>query len=135
MKANPWVASQEATSSGERSTRIPKASKTSAAPDLDVIARLPCFATHAPAAAATKATVVEMLKVFSWSPPVPQTSSTPFVLSESGTGTVTDNRLSAPAKPAISSGVSPLCARAVRKSAFSITAIAGSASAVTACEI
>jgi anthranilate phosphoribosyltransferase len=36
--------------------------------------RLPCFATIPPAAATTKAQVVEILKVFAPSPPVPQVS-------------------------------------------------------------
>ncbi len=40
------------------------------------MARLPCLATVAPAPAAIKAAVVEMLKVPEASPPVPQVSST-----------------------------------------------------------
>ncbi len=39
------------------------ASRTSAEPLLEVTARLPCLATVAPAAAATRAAAVEMLKV------------------------------------------------------------------------
>ena len=41
----------------------PSASSKSAAPDLDDDARLPCFTTRAPAAAAMIAAVVEMLIV------------------------------------------------------------------------
>ena len=55
--------------------RTPRASRTSAEPERLETARLPCLATAAPAPAATKATVVEMLKVPEPSPPVPQVSS------------------------------------------------------------
>ena len=50
----------------------PRASKTSADPQREVTARLPCLATSAPAAAATRAAPVEMLKVAGPPPPVPQ---------------------------------------------------------------
>ena len=63
-----------ATCSGVRSVGMPRASKASALPALDVIARVPCLATVTPAAAAIMATVVEILNVPSLSPPVPQTS-------------------------------------------------------------
>ena len=43
--------------------------------------RLPCLATGTPAAATTKAAVVETLKVPEPSPPVPQVSTAPPVLS------------------------------------------------------
>ena len=55
---------------------IPKASNTSAEPTLLDAERFPCFATGTPAAAAIKATVVEILKVEAPSPPVPQVSIT-----------------------------------------------------------
>ena len=55
----------------------PKASKTSAAPDLLETPLLPCFATLHPAAAATNADVVEILNVFALSPPVPTISIHP----------------------------------------------------------
>ena len=45
------------------SMRTPSASSTSAEPDFEVIARLPCLATGTPAAATTSADVVEMLNV------------------------------------------------------------------------
>jgi hypothetical protein len=53
---------------------MPRASRTSAEPVCDVTARLPCLATVAPAAAATSAAAVEMLKVPERSAPVPQVS-------------------------------------------------------------
>ena len=73
-KAKCTSSMARAAASGDRSTGMPKASSTSALPDLEVMARLPCLATGTPAAAHTSATVVEMLKVLSRSPPVPQTS-------------------------------------------------------------
>lgn len=53
---------------------IPSASKTSAEPTRLEAERLPCLATFMPAAAATKATAVEILNVAAPSPPVPQVS-------------------------------------------------------------
>ena len=53
----------------------PRHSNTSAAPLLLEIALLPCFAIGTPAPAATKADVVEILKVFVPSPPVPTKST------------------------------------------------------------
>ncbi len=58
---------------GVRLMLTPSASKTSALPDRLEIERLPCFATGMPAAAATMATAVEILKV-ERPPPVPQVS-------------------------------------------------------------
>src|SRR5664280_36346 len=52
----------------------PSAARTSAEPHADETARLPCFATGAPAPATTKAAAVETLNVPSPSPPVPHTS-------------------------------------------------------------
>ena len=54
----------------------PSASRQSAVPHLLDAARFPCFATGIPAAATTKAEVVEMLKVPTSSPPVPTISMT-----------------------------------------------------------
>ena len=48
----------------------------SALPDIPDIERLPCLATFPPAAAITNDAAVEMLNVFSLSPPVPHTSIT-----------------------------------------------------------
>jgi hypothetical protein len=56
-------------------TFTPSASSTSALPDFDDTERPPCFATRAPAPAATNAAVVEMLNVCDLSPPVPQVST------------------------------------------------------------
>ena len=56
---------------GGRSSRKPSASSTSAEPEAEETARFPCFATPAPAAAATSAAAVEMLNVRAPSPPVP----------------------------------------------------------------
>ena len=64
-----------ATCPGVRSRFTPSASSTSALPLVDETERPPCLATRAPAAAATKAAVVEMLKVCAASPPVPQVST------------------------------------------------------------
>src|SRR2546422_3843541 len=55
--------------------RTPSASSTSAEPHLDVNDRLPCLATTAPAPAATNAAAVEILKVETTPPPVPQVRS------------------------------------------------------------
>ena len=52
----------------------PRAASTSAEPLRLVMPRLPCLATGTPAAAATRAAAVEMLKVCEPSPPVPQVS-------------------------------------------------------------
>ncbi len=49
---------------------------TSAEPQREETARLPCLATLRPAPATTKAVVVETLKVLVASPPVPQVSTT-----------------------------------------------------------
>ncbi len=97
---------------------MPNSASTSALPDLEVIARLPCLATVTPAAAATSATVVEILNVPSLSPPVPQTSSIsrPRVSSSSGTGSALSR--SSLANAAISAVVSPLVASAVRNLAL-----------------
>ena len=84
------------------SMRMPRASRTSADPDFDVIARLPCLATGTPHAATTSAAVVEMLKVPDPSPPVPTMSIVP-----SGASTRTTRSRIAEAKPANSSTVSP----------------------------
>ena len=91
---------------------MPSASSTSADPEREVIARLPCLATGTPAAAATSAAVVEMLNVPLPSPPVPTTSIAP-----SGASTrVTRSRI-ADAKPASSSTVSPRIRRPINRAA------------------
>ena len=58
-----------------KSIRTPSASITSAEPLPECDARLPCFATRAPAAAATMAAAVEILNVANPLPPVPHVST------------------------------------------------------------
>src|SRR2546426_11549168 len=67
--------STRAASAASRLMRTPSASSTSAEPHLDVNDRLPCLATTAPAPAATNAAAVEILKVETAPPPVPQVRS------------------------------------------------------------
>ena len=62
-KAKPTSRRAAAAEVASWSVRTPSASSTSAEPALEVIARLPCLATGTPAAAATMAAVVEMLKL------------------------------------------------------------------------
>src|SRR3990167_7930715 len=75
MKPTPTSLTQRATCSGVSSRLTPAASITSALPDLLDTERLPCLATLPPAAATTKAEAVEILKVCTPSPPVPQVST------------------------------------------------------------
>ena len=66
---------QRATSVGrERDVDAERLEHVGAAGDAEETARLPCLATGTPAPATTNAVVVEMLKVCSPSPPVPQVS-------------------------------------------------------------
>ena len=76
MKQHPAARRHRCTPSGSRSIFTPNRSSTSAAPTRPLTARLPCLATGTPAAAATSAAPVEMLKVPAPSPPVPAVSST-----------------------------------------------------------
>ena len=72
--AMPASCRQCSTPSLPSSISTPSVSSTSADPDLEETDRLPCLATVAPAPAATREAVVEMLKVLAPSPPVPQRS-------------------------------------------------------------
>ncbi|HVM69143.1 MAG TPA: hypothetical protein VM204_04825, partial [Gaiellaceae bacterium] len=83
-------------------------------PDAEETARLPCFATPAPAAAATIAAAVEMLIVAAPSPPVPAVSTRSSRRGRTGS---TCSRI-ASAQPAISSAVSPFARSATRKPAI-----------------
>ena len=74
-KPMPTCWMHSSTISGGASMLTPRASSTSALPQLLETARLPCLATVTPAAATTKAAVVEMLNVLQPSPPVPQVST------------------------------------------------------------
>ena len=94
----------------------PRASRQSAVPHWEEAARLPCLATFTPPAAATRPEVVEMLKLWALSPPVPTISKTSIPVS-----TWTAWARMAAAQPAISSVVSAralLVDRAARKAAF-----------------
>ena len=94
----------------------PSASRQSAVPHWDEAARLPCLATFMPPAAATRAEVVEMLKLWALSPPVPTISKMSMPVSTF----VAWSRMAA-AQPAISSVVSAralLVERAARNAAF-----------------
>ena len=61
-KAKRWRRRDSAPAAGVSEMGMPRASRTSAEPQSEVTARLPCLATVAPAAAATSAAAVEMLK-------------------------------------------------------------------------
>src|SRR5271169_6200133 len=74
MKPMPASRMQTPICSGESSMFTPKAESTSAAPDRDDKARLPCLATGTPAPATISAAQVEMLNEPDASPPVPTTS-------------------------------------------------------------
>ncbi len=106
----PTSAMQRSTVSFAASTLTPSAPRTSAEPERDETARLPCFATVTPAPATTNAAVVEMLKVFRPSPPVPQVSTnTAF-----STWTRSTRARITSAAPVISSTVSPFSRSAAR---------------------
>ena len=109
MNPNPASSMHRATPSGPSAMFTPSSSSTSALPVEPDAARFPCLATFTPAPAATSPTVVEMLKVWDASPPVPHVST-------SGPSTSTESPLLriTPAMPVISSSVSPLTRRAVR---------------------
>ena len=75
MKPMPTSSIERAICSGDRWMLPPRASTTSALPDLLLTLRPPCLAVLAPAAAATNMAQVEMLKVWAPSPPVPTMST------------------------------------------------------------
>ena len=70
----PTSVARAATRSTVWSSRIPKASSTSADPLDDDAARFPCFTTVVPVPATTRAAIVETLTVCIRSPPVPTRS-------------------------------------------------------------
>ncbi len=116
MKPTPTSSMQRATCSGVMLMLTPRASSTSALPDFDDTERPPCLATRAPAAAATKAAAVEMLKVCAASPPVPQVSTRWKV---SRTGTLVANSRITVAAALISPMVSFFTRRPVMRAAIS----------------
>ena len=102
--------------SGSRLMLTPSASRQSAVPQSEEAARLPCLAIFTPAAAQTMAVVVEILKLWAPSPPVPTISSR----SRLCVSRVALSRIAA-AQPVISSMVSAfvlLVDSAARKAAF-----------------
>ena len=102
MKPMPASLMQRLTPSGVNSMLTPSAPSTSAAPERDDSARLPCLATGTPAPATMKAAQVEMLNEPEASPPVPTTSM-------ASAGALTRSIFSriAVTAPVISSTVSP----------------------------
>ena len=91
----------------------PSASSTSAVPQADDAARLPCLTIRAPAAAATIVPIVEMLTVRARSPPVPTRSiRRPGMLSGVACRSIAD------ASPSTSAGVSPFIRIAMPKPAI-----------------
>src|SRR6195952_6184275 len=75
MKPIPASATQRPICSGVMSILTPSDESTSAAPDRDDSARLPCLATGTPAPATMKEAQVETLTEPEPSPPVPTTST------------------------------------------------------------
>src|ERR1700709_1396757 len=104
MKQNPNSRRAAAASAGVSIVGTPNASSTSAEPHRDVIALFPCLATFAPAAAATSAAAVEILKLPLASPPVPHVSTNAACSAEVSGRVVAASRIAA-ANPAISAAV------------------------------
>src|SRR6476659_9748319 len=102
MKPMPASATQRPTCSGLMSILTPSEASTSAAPERDDNARLPCLATGTPAPATMKEAQVETLTEPEPSPPVPTTST-------ASAGALTRSILAriADTAPVISSTVSP----------------------------
>src|SRR5579859_7927589 len=74
MKQMPASSSALSWRSAGMAMSTPSSLSTSAVPDFEDSARLPCLATFRPPPAATKPTAVETFRVCWPSPPVPQTS-------------------------------------------------------------
>src|SRR5689334_3452180 len=107
--------STRAASAASMLMATPSASSTSAEPHFEVNERLPCFATTAPAPAATNAAAVEILKVGTAPPPVPHVSIS--ALASTSTGIIASR--SARAAPATSSPVSPFTRIPISNAAIS----------------
>ena len=95
----------------------PSASNTSALPLLDVNDLFPCLAIRAPAAQATRAAAVEILKVVISPPPVPQVSISRSLL-VTATGIMAFRSARTP--PATSVGTTPFTFSATRKAAICV---------------
>src|SRR6188508_1799729 len=110
MKPIPASRMQVPTCAALRSILTPSACRTSAAPDFDDSARLPCLATGTPAPATINAAHVEILNEPDASPPVPTTSTAPG-------GALTPRILDrmVVTAPVISSTVSPRTRSAINK--------------------
>src|SRR5262249_42000582 len=101
---------QRVTPSGASSMFTPRAAKTSAAPEREERARLPCFATETPAPATINAAHVEILNEPDASPPVPTTS-----MASAGARTRNIFWRIAVTAPVISSTVSPRTRSAIKR--------------------
>src|SRR5260221_8178901 len=101
---------QRVISSGLRSILTPSAPSTSAEPDFDDSARLPCLATGTPAPATIRAAQVETLYEPEPSPPVPTTS-----MASGGAATLVILARMVLAAPVISSTVSPRTRIAIKR--------------------
>src|ERR1700742_623602 len=110
MKPIPASRMQRPTSSGDRSIFTPSDDSTSAAPEREERARLPCLATVTPAPATMNEAQVETLTDPDPSPPVP-------TISTASAGAVTRSILPriADTAPVISSTVSPRTRSAINK--------------------
>jgi hypothetical protein len=110
MKPIPASRMQAPIRSGGMSILTPSPVSTSAEPDFEDRARLPCLATGTPAPATMKAAQVEMLNEPEASPPVPTTS---MALSGAATGSIFARM--AVTAPVISSTVSPRTRRPISR--------------------
>src|SRR5579883_1095806 len=110
MKPMPASAMQRAMASAPISILTPSAASTSAAPERDDSARLPCLATGTPAPATINAAQVEMLNEPEASPPVPTTS-----MASAGAATRSILARMTVTAPVISSTVSPRTRSAISK--------------------
>src|ERR1700722_1817638 len=110
MKPRPALRMHAPIISGEMSILTPSAVSTSALPEREESARLPCFATGTPAPATMKAAQVEMLKEPEASPPVPTTST-----ASAGAATVSIFARIAVTAPVISSTDSPRTRSAISR--------------------
>src|ERR1700722_12688172 len=110
MKPIPASVMQRLTCSGVMSILMPSDDSTSAAPERDDSARLPCLATGTPTPATMKAAQVETFTEPEPSPPVPTTSTAP-----AGALTFSILARTAETAPVISSTVSPRTRSAINR--------------------
>src|ERR1700754_4650871 len=110
MKPMPASLTQTPTFSGARSIFTPSEASTSAAPERDDSARLPCLATGTPLPATMKAAQVDTFTEPEPSPPVPTTS-----MASAGACTFSILPRIAATAPVISSTVSPRTRSAISR--------------------